>query len=219
MTRDEFRSFYEQSIIIIAKEICQKNNSAQEAGNSTIVLCLKDRSENADSLYEDYIAKKNMLKLVIKGSFYEANGTPFHLDHHKLAACLTWAVASARLIYSPSMDEPFEQVLETGDLHRANEELAFRSGINFLIQFMIDNESDPKGKENLLKTLDEKSFCYPEPLQSVGYFDSAVRGLFFSSISYGINPILLANVFFLLETQYYLVNRLQPPLSLQTHIH
>jgi hypothetical protein len=90
-----------------------------------------------------------------------------------------------------------------------NEELIEGLYEDYISKNMIDNEKDEEKKQHLIRLLEE-GFSYPPPILSQGYFDSTVRGLFYSNVTYGINPILLANVFYLLESYFYAAKRHEP---------
>jgi hypothetical protein len=66
-----------------------------------------------------------------------------------------------------------------------------------------ETESNRHVIDQILRELNT-GFVYPPPLHTDGLFvDSMIRALYYSDISYGVNPILLANIFFLLEQYFY----------------
>jgi hypothetical protein len=216
MTYSVFYSFYEKIVLPTAINIVERNQKLllKDKKNNTPLLQFDDSDARIRALYLDYITRKNMVISVTKGGFIDKDNNPETIDHHKIAACLTDAISRAGIIYCSGLDEQKGDLLRPGDerVPRANEELAFRCAIRFLCVCIIQNAPSEDKKKEIVKILEEKGFYYPDTIASNGiYLDSIVRGLFFSGISFGRNPLLLANIFFLLELNFYNHYGITPP--------
>ena len=177
MERKKFKDFYTGTICVIANGICDEN-----AG-------LVFSTDNFDGLFEEYLNQKALLKLLLKNT--DDPDIPL-LDRHKIAACVTVAIMKKRLLYPENIDDANNSysLLEAS---RMNEQLAFLSGLNILIFFLM--EDYPEFKESL------KDFIFPKTRyeDKSTYLDSIIRALYYSNTISGFHILLLSNIFFLLE--------------------
>ena len=200
MNRESFFEFY-NSVIVKSANVIINIYSSEENDQFPKVSFIN----NFDGLYEEYLVQKNILKLAIKDAYFQRKGKPHVLDRHKVAACLVKAIISVRLLHYENINEDDNEVYLPTKASRVNEELAFVSGLQLLSMYIAADASDDK-KEKILASL-KKGFTFPPKITAENnYLDSTVRGLFYSNIMFGVNPILLANIFFLLESYFLVVN-------------
>ena len=183
MRRDLFESFYTDGISRLAKEIVEKHPELAY-------------NENLNGVYEEYLNQKTLLKVLLKKTPESKNSSL--LDGHKISACIACAIIKVRLITCSKIEDDSDKVpylLEKS--LRMNEQLALFSGINCLIGFMAN---DPKnlyydGKLDHIELTEPETF-YPERSD---YWSSLIRALYYTNICSGVNPLLLANIYFLLD--------------------
>jgi hypothetical protein len=161
-------------------------------------------SGRADSLYESYLDKKAFLRRLLR----ENQETEKILDRHKIAACLCSTIIDNRIMVHPEWDEPEGTKHDPHKTLRTNERFAFEVGIAVLSAYMAEENETNRDCIVKLRQCLENGFDYPETNYSNSYIDSAVRGLYYSNLAYGVSPVLLANIFFLLEQYFYLKNGL-----------
>jgi hypothetical protein len=177
MDRQRFEEFYQGTILPIVGGICKENDNYTFA-------------DNFGGLYEEYLNQRALLKLLVKNAGDDPKETL--LDRHKVAACITVAVMKTRLLYPSDLDDANNEYSLFG-ASRMNEQLAFLTGINVLLSYMI--EETPSIRETLT------DFKLPQtryPERST-YFDSMIRALYYSNTTSGFQTLLLSNIFFLLE--------------------
>ena len=183
MKREVFRSFYNKTVCTLANNICTKNKGVTFFSN-------------CDGLFEEYLNQRTFLKLLVKNM----KDPPEEklLDRHKVVACLTMAIMKTRLLHSDDFDDSDDYSLANAS--RINEQLAFNSGLNLLISYIRE---DPKTKSQEIKdSLDTFIFPktrYENETEYSTYFDSIVRGLYYTNVSSGFSLLLISNIFFLLE--------------------
>jgi len=195
-----FESFYTGNIECIARAICDRD--------SDFVY-----SANPHGVYEEYLNQialfRRLLKLKIKSDDNPVDNKSNLLDGHKVAACITCAITKVRLItYSKTEDiddpdDPYKKYrLDTSK--RMNEQIAVLSGLSCLFEYMADDDDHLKPKSstsekfNLL--LPETFYEKDEKGEKPSYLDSLVRALYYSNTFSNINPLLLAHIFFLIES-------------------
>ncbi|MDR1149598.1 MAG: hypothetical protein LBK66_13300 [Spirochaetaceae bacterium] len=168
-------TYYNGIVIPIAEGICKDNSNLEF-------------TSNLDGVYEEYLKQKALIKLLVKNANDGAEYTL--LDRHKIAACLTTAVMKTQLLHPDNIDDANNDysLLESS---RVNAQLAFLTGLNIIICFMI--EENPSLKETF------EDFKLPKPRYQSTYLDSTIRALYFSDVTSGFSPLLLSNIFFLLE--------------------
>lgn len=189
MQKALFEQFYVKSIDTIAQELVSSNPEFSYHSNQ-------------NGIYEEYLNQRTMLKMLLKndqGSNTSADAAL--LDGHKVAACITCAIIKVRLITSNDLeDNEDRQRYSLEKASRMNEQLALLSGLSCMIAFMLDD------KKNLsitpLKSGEKLNLCLPEtfyPKRS-DYLSSLVRALYYTNTFSSINVLLLANIYFMIET-------------------
>ena len=195
-------------ILPIAEDITSEWNKID--GNSAVL------SSNPEALYYEYLDQKTALKYLLRRDPIRTQNA---LDRHKVSACLTTAITRVRMLDDLKFDETrndnSSELKDTYNVHRdsfrGNEQLAFFSGIAVLSMYMASKGSHNKSDHAKIVDALNSGFVYPMSMHGTEsdpktYLGSMIRGLYYSKISYGLNPILLANIFFLLERHFYLVH-------------
>lgn len=196
MNRALFKSFYEGNIEAIAINLV--NDNLDEKGQPIFTY-----QPNVDGVYEEYLNQMALLRAVIKGSHFKTSEEDsLLLDGHKVAACITCSIIKIRLITYKTIEDDSNESGNTYSLkiaYRMNEQLALYSGISCLLEFMMDNPEHL----GLDLTSDEKL----EPIfprthyeERSTYLDSLIRALFYTNTFSIVNPLLLANIFFMIES-------------------
>ena len=201
MKKEAFQKVYEK----IVKPYAESIKKSYEEKFSPRRIVIKD---NFTGFYEAYLLQKNMLKRILKGDVrdHSVNGNPvIRLDKHKRAACVVCALISVRLMSFEDVNEAVNEVYLPEEAIRLNEHLAWLCGLRMLCLYMKDMTcvKTETGEPVTISEYLDKGFLLPPAIHAKSYEDSFVRGLFFSNITYGMNPILLANIFFLLESYFY----------------
>lgn len=188
MIRTLFESFYNGNVDIIAKQIIKNNSDFSY-------------NRNLDGVYEEYLNQKTFLRTLIKNSDIDdmENNTHILLDGHKVSACITCAIIKVRLITNNHIEDDFDNNKYVLDkTFRLNEQVALLSGLSCLLEYMADN------KKNLY--IDESDntktrLIFPETSyeERSSYLDSLIRALHYSNVFSTVNPLLLSNIFFLIE--------------------
>lgn len=184
MLRTLFESFYNENVEKIAYKLISNNENFNYI-------------RNVDGVYEEYLNQKTLLRTVIKSG---ENKESVLLDGHKVSACITCAIIRVRLLTNKTIDDDGDMRPYSLDkAFRMNEQLAFLSGLSCLFEYMAED------KENLYSDsndTDKTSFIFPKTgyENRSSYMDSLVRGLYYSNVLSNINPLLLANIFFLIES-------------------
>lgn len=188
MIRTLFESFYNGNVDIIAKQIIKSNSDFSY-------------NRNLDGVYEEYLNQKTFLRTLIKNSDIDdmENSTHILLDGHKVSACITCAIIKVRLITNNHIEDDFDNNKYVLDkTFRLNEQVALLSGLSCLLEYMADN------KKNLY--IDESDntktrLIFPETSyeERSSYLDSLIRALHYSNVFSTVNPLLLSNIFFLIE--------------------
>ncbi|GHV63110.1 hypothetical protein AGMMS49587_12070 [Spirochaetia bacterium] len=199
MKRKTFDAFFEETVKLIAEKIVAENREWHG-----LVF-----TGNPDGLYESYLLKKNILRSILKypddfvGEVGSATSDEDRLDRHKIAACMTIAVMEMRMFTDHSVDESKTKRYLLSKAQRLNEQFGLQCGLAILAMYMTD-ESDQNSHviETIRKRLKE-GFLFPPTTNSDSCFDSLTRGLFYSGLSYGQNPILLAYIFYMHEQYFY----------------
>ncbi|MCL1886212.1 MAG: hypothetical protein FWF98_05625 [Dehalococcoidia bacterium] len=175
-----------------------------------------EHTKSPASLYECYLLKKISLRSVLKNHSGNDDGDsannndaedkpiPALLDRHKIAACLTAAIIDVRLLSSRKTNEQDNGPLHSlKDAHRLNEQLAFMCGLSVLSMFMATKSKQNERVVDEITNNLKDGFIFPPPVNGKACPDSLVRALYFSHISYGVNPILMASIYYLLEQYFY----------------
>lgn len=188
MIRTLFESFYNGNVDVIAKQIIKSNSDFSY-------------NRNLDGVYEEYLNQKTFLRTLIKNSDINdtENSTHILLDGHKVSACITCAIIKVRLITNNHIEDDFDNNKYVLDkTFRLNEQVALLSGLSCLLEYMADN------KKNLY--IDESDntktrLIFPETSyeERSSYLDSLIRALHYSNVFSTVNPLLLSNIFFLIE--------------------
>lgn len=186
MRSDLFEKFYNDSISVIASELISRHPGYKYVSNQK-------------GVYEEYLNQKTMLRTLIK------NGADDHtqqnlLDGHKIAACITCALIKLRLIFlndvtdDPDAQKPY--MLDSAS--RMNEQFSLLCGLSCLLAFMKDDPTNlyPDGQES-----EKIDLILPKTYYEgrSDYLSSLTRALYYSNILSCINPLLLSNIFFLLD--------------------
>lgn len=185
MQRRLFDSFYKGNIEKIAKEIASNNEGIEYV-------------PNLNGAYEEYLNQKTALKRLIKGFNEQKDDFEILLDGHKVAACITCAVARVRLLVDISCDDTSENNYTLDTSNRLNEQLAVLSGLSCLLEYMkADDEFLCPEGTNTSAT----NFIFPKTNYEdrSRYIDSLIRGLYYSNIVSNVNPLLVAHIFFMVE--------------------
>jgi len=205
MDRATFFEIYNDTISPIIDKIIEDNSGLDI-----------EHTRNPAGLYECYLLKKSSLRTILKNhsgnddgnnvnnSNAEDESIPAVLDRHKVAACLTAAIVDVRLLSSKKTNEQDDGPLYSlNDAHRLNEQLAFMCGVSVLAMFMATkSKKNERVAEEITKNLKD-GFLFPPPVNSKECPDSMIRALFFSHVSYGVNPIFMASIYYLLEQYFY----------------
>lgn len=184
MLRSLFEVFYKKGISPIANEIIEKNPSLTY-------------HENIDGVYEEYLNQKTLLKMLLKGS--PENEVDALLDGHKVAACMTCAIIKVRLITCSKIEDDEANIAYSLEkASRMNEQLAMFSGLNCLMRFMMENTDNLylDSPEREIVNLTQPTTFYPE---RSNYWSSLIRALYYTNVCASTNPLLLANIYFLLD--------------------
>lgn len=168
MNKSDFLIFYNSVVKLLANKFVNKYKEFMFY-------------DNPDSLYEEYLNQKTILKIL-----YEKN-SPNHelLDRHKVCACMTVSMIKIRLLSSKlDTDEGFN----ISKASRVNEQLAFMCSWELFKGFIV-----------LHKKNDQQKFKLPETFHNISFLDTITRSLFFSNQLNSLSTPLIANIFFLLE--------------------
>ena len=193
MDRTTFFEIYEDTIKPLAKTIIDENSSI------SIV-----HTENPAGLYECYLLKVETLKSFIKSRDDEADKESAILDRHKISACFAIAIIETRLLSDERVGESDKSGIDfVQNASRFNEQLAFMCGVAVLSMYMATrSEKNEHCFEDVNGKLNE-GFVFPPSVCGKTCPDSLIRALYYSHLSYGLNPILLASIFYLLEQYFY----------------
>jgi hypothetical protein len=195
MEKERFTDFYHTTICELRNTMCENI-----AGIKYI--------DNFEGIYDEYLNQKTLLKYLIKNEA-EAGERNGHedgsnlLDRHKIAACITAAVAKTKLICDIATNDKDSDGYILGKSNRMNEQLGFASGMNCLMMLMVNENSD----QYWLQEIKAGQFFLPETNNTTvditgnypTYKDSIVRALYYSNVMSGIQTLMLSNIFFLLE--------------------
>lgn len=184
MLRPLFESFYDGNIAPIANQLVKKNPDFRYISNM-------------DGVYEEYLNQKTLLRAIIKSG---DNQESILLDGHKVSACIACAIIKVRLITNRTINDDISTSAYTLDkAFRMNEQLAILSGLSCMFEYMAENKqnlySDDNNKSSFNLVLPK---TYYEDRST--YLDSLVRGIYYSNLFSNINPLLLSNIFFLIES-------------------
>lgn len=138
--------------------------------------------DNPDSLYEEYLNQKTMLRVL----YQKKNGeSKTLLDRHKVCACMTAAIIKVRLVSGNiQTDDDFSLSAAS----RINEQLAFMSTWELFLGFI-----------RLHKEETDKNYRLPDTYHNNSFLDTITRSLFMANQLNALSTPLIANVFFLLE--------------------
>ena len=192
MERELFESFYTGNIEVIAKKVC-------EAHNEFVYR------ENLEGVFEEYLNQRSLLRVLLKSETSpnsDLSGERFIkenellLDGHKVSACITASIIKVRIIGNRQVDDSASSPYNLTNSSRMNEQVALFSGISCLLEFMADNEESLR-----LPTEDLIALRFPKTDYEgrSTYLDSLVRALYYTSVLNGVNTLLLAHIFFLIE--------------------
>jgi len=167
MKKNEFIEFYNKVIKVLGNRFVEEFEQFKFA-------------DDVDSLYEEYINQKTMLRMMY-GKDLEKKEL---LDRHKVCACITVAIIKVRLISNKEInsDEKFT-LLEAS---KVNEQLAFMSAWELLKGFIILHK-------------EEKKLILPETYHNISFLDTITRSLFMANQLNSLSTPLIANIFYLLE--------------------
>lgn len=167
MKKNEFIEFYSKVVKVLGNRFVKEFKQFKFA-------------DDADSLYEEYINQKTMLRMMY-GKDSEKKEL---LDRHKVCACITVAIIKVRLISNKEInsDENFT-LLEAS---KVNEQLAFMSAWELLKGFIILHK-------------EEKNLILPETYHNISFLDTITRSLFMANQLNSLSTPLIANIFYLLE--------------------
>ena len=184
MKRQLFIKFYTDNIEYIATKLADANS------NSGFYY-----EANLDGVYEEYLNQKSLLKALIKEGDTQDRSL---LDGHKIAACLTCSIIKVRLIRNNTIDDDADSSREYtfSKAPRLNEQLAVLSGLSCVAEFMATNSMNLRQGNSDKATLILPDTFYPERST---YLDSLIRALYYSNIYATINPLLLSNIYFLID--------------------
>lgn len=186
MLRQLFEQFYNQNIEVIATKIVGANKEIAY-------------QRNIEGVYEEYLNQRTALRYLIKSKAMQSKEeSEMLLDGHKVAACIVCAILKTRLIISCSIEDSEDKPYELRKSNRFNEQLAVLSGLSCLLLYMADDE------EYLVPNSDKKDdfvLLLPDTKYEdrSTYLDSLVRGIYYSNLISNVNPLLLSDIFFLLE--------------------
>lgn len=138
--------------------------------------------DNPDSLYEEYLNQKTMLRILYEKKDGEDKTL---LDRHKVCACMTVAIIKVRLV-SGKIENDNNFSLSSAS--RINEQLAFMSAWELFLGFI-----------RLHKEEADKNYQLPETYHNDSFLDTFTRSLFFANQLNSLSTPLIANIFFLLE--------------------
>lgn len=188
MQRALFKSFYTENIEVIANDLVE-------------AMVGLSYHPNVEGLYEEYLNQKTMLKMLLKKD-QDSNGTSADaslLDGHKIAACMTCAIVKVRLITCDNLeDKEQDRAYSLEKASRSNEQLALLSGLSCVVAFMLDDKQNliPSFSNSRKINLYLPDTYYPERSD---YLSSLTRALYYTNTYSCINPLLMANIYFLLD--------------------
>lgn len=139
--------------------------------------------DNPDSLYEEYLNQKTMLRILYDKK--DEKGEKTLLDRHKVCACITTAIVKTRLL---SGDIDTDESFKLSQASRINEQLAFMSAWELFLGFVRLNKEESAADYELPDTYHNESFL-----------DTFTRSLFFANQLNSLSTPLIANIFYLLE--------------------
>ena len=171
MTKGDFLEFYNRIIHKLATKFTDEYSEFQ----------FRDVS---DSIYEEYICQKTMLRWIYEKK--EGENERKLLDRHKVCACMTAAIIKVRPL---TLKVPDDKENKKAFSSRINEQLAFMSSWELLKGFVRLNK---KGK-------DDVNYKLPQTYHNASFLDTITRSLFFANQLNGLSTPLIANIFFLLE--------------------
>lgn len=148
--------------------------------------------DNPDSLYEEYLNQKIMLRLLYNKDNEEEKKL---LDRHKVCACMTCAIIKVRLLSGNIEDN---DSLRLSSVYSVNEQLAFMSGWELFLGFI-----------QLHREEGDEGYKMPVTYHNVSFLDTITRSLFFSNQLNSLSTPLVANIFFLLERYLEIKDELQ----------
>lgn len=197
MKREQFEQFYDDSVERYAAILCEHH---RKDGFKYV--------RNLNGAYETYLNLWHHMRWLLKNQSGSTSDMSKHdienslLDGHKTAACITVAVAQVRLIVNDTLDDA-DCNYSIHESNRLNEQLAVLSGVAYLIGEMIEKTGDTKNLR--VNKDDEFELIWPQtdydnpPEAPNHYLDSLIRGVFYSGVSSHTDPMLLANIYFLIE--------------------
>lgn len=186
MKREFFETFYTTSVDRLGKELADKHPEFEYKAN-------------LNGVYEEYLNQRTALRYLIKSESMERKDKEaLLLDGHKVSACLTCAIIKVRLMVCKEINDTDEKAYSLSESNRMNEQLAVLCGLACLISFMMENE------ENLFADNEDRkrvSLRLPETNYNdrSEYLDSLIRGLYYSNLISTINPLMLSDIFFMIE--------------------
>ncbi|MBR2037425.1 MAG: hypothetical protein IKJ39_05260 [Lachnospiraceae bacterium] len=180
MTREKYDEIWQNIVLPVCNELYPKEEVY-------IKLFAKDR------VYKEYQKKKTYLKV----NYMQNPKT--HLDRHKIAACMMYAIAKVRPVaIKPSViwdkfikDQKFSQKYSL-----INEYIGLYTAFSIVESFRIYEEKQSKNKDNVKR----HSICKPITTNGEDYIYNTCLDLYLSRKKKNINVLTFANVFFLLET-------------------
>jgi len=199
MKREHFETYYNGSIEVIAKRLCEANT---DQGFSYV--------RNLDGVYEAYLNQWHYMRHMLKNELMRNSDdignvkSIEQLDGHKLAACITVALTQVRLITNANVqDDDYTYSIHSSN--RLNEQMAVLCGIGYLVGYMIEKESNKTSLVDIgANDNGEVEIIWPEtdyntPENPNHYIDSLIRGVYYSSVGSHTDPILLAHIYFFIE--------------------
>lgn len=168
MKKEDFMRFYDSVIKVLGERF-------EQDYPKLFKFC-----SNPDSLYEEYLNQKNMMRNLYRKKT-ESNDL---LDRHKVCACMTAAIVKVRLLITIKSDVGYE----IAKASRVNEQLAFMSSWELMKGFVRCSQ---EGRH--------KDYKLPETYHNISFLDTVTRSLFLANQLNGISTPLIANIFFLLE--------------------
>jgi hypothetical protein len=182
MNKDTFKTFYDETIYKIAKNIEDDN---QREG---IRVIFKD---NFDDLFREYMKQRVLLKRIMDAENSNLGKSLFH--RHKVAACVTVALVNVKLFPENALREINGEYLPENS-NKFNAKLAFYCGLESLFMYMNDDAS--------METFKHNNFIFPISTSDgkiSSYVNSIICTLHCSDTLTELQTLLIANIYFLLE--------------------
>lgn len=119
----------------------------------------------------------------------EKNNITQLLDRHKVCAAMTVATLKCRPITCESIND-VDGSFKLSDACTINEQLAFYCSWSLMIGFIQASSAN----------MEQKKFVLPPTTHNDNFVNTFTRSLFLANVQNSLSPVLLADIYFLLES-------------------